>query len=83
MKSLIKEGLDYALHASLVCTRSHPKRMQITFRPLKTIDHDLLSTDIGKIDFNLDSKNVDSTIIIIIIIFIRINNYTYRVHIKH
>ena len=30
-----------------------------TFRPLKTIDHDLLSPDIGKIDFNLDSKNVD------------------------
>ena len=51
-----------ALHASLVCTRSHPKRKQITFRPLKTIDHDLLSTDIGKIDFNLDSKNVDSIV---------------------
>ena len=50
------------LHASLVCTRSHPKRKQITFRPLKTIDHDLLSTDIGKIDFNLDSKNVDSIV---------------------
>ena len=44
-----------ALHASLVCTRSHPKQKQITFRPLKTIDHNLLSTDIGKIDFNLDS----------------------------
>ena len=50
------------MHASLVCTRSHPKRKQITFRPLKTIDHDLLSTDIGKIDFNLDSKNVDSIV---------------------
>ena len=49
-----------ALHASLVCTRSHPKRKQITFRPLKTIDYDLLSTDIGKINFNLDSKNGDS-----------------------
>ena len=51
-----------ALHASPVCTRSHPKRKLITFRPLKTIDHDLLSTDIGKIDFNLDSKNVDSIV---------------------
>ena len=29
-------------------------------RPLKTIDHDLLSADIGKINFNLDSNNVDS-----------------------
>ena len=29
----------------------------ITFRPWKTIDHDLLSTDISKIHFNLDSKN--------------------------
>ena len=44
----------YALHAALVFTRSHPKRMQITFRPLKIIDHDLLSTDISKIDFNLE-----------------------------
>ena len=26
-----------ALHASLVCTRSHPKRKQITFRPLKLL----------------------------------------------
>ena len=43
-----------ALHAFLVCTRSHPKRKQIKFKPLKTIDHDILSTDIGKIDFNLD-----------------------------
>ena len=51
-----------ALHASLVCTRSHPKRKQITFRQLKTIDHDLLSADIGKINFNLDSKNVDSIV---------------------
>ena len=50
------------LHASLVCTRSHPKQKQITFRPLKTIDHDLLSTDIGKINFNLYSKNVDSIV---------------------
>ena len=51
-----------ALHASLVCTRSHPKRKQITFRQLKSIDHDLLSADIGKINFNLDSKNVDSIV---------------------
>ena len=51
-----------ALHASLVCTRSHPKRKQITFRQLKTIDHDLLFADIGKINFNLDSKNVDSIV---------------------
>ena len=51
-----------ALHASLVCTRSHPKRKQITFRQLKTIDHDLLSADISKINFNLDSKNVDSIV---------------------
>ena len=51
-----------ALHAYLVCTRSHPKRKQITFRQLKTIDHDLLSADIGKINFNLDSKNVDSIV---------------------
>ena len=50
------------MHASLVCTRSHSKRKQITFRPLKTIDHDLLSTDIGKIDFSIDSKNVDSIV---------------------
>ena len=28
---------------------------KITFRPLKTIDHDLLSTTISKIDFNIDS----------------------------
>ena len=48
-----------ALHASLVCTRSHPKRKQITFRPLKTIDHDILSADIRKINFNLDYQNVD------------------------
>ena len=33
-----------ALHASLVCMRGNPKRKQITFRPLKTIDHNLLST---------------------------------------
>ena len=26
-----------ALHASLVCTHSHPKRKQITFRPLKLL----------------------------------------------
>ena len=45
-----------ALHASLVCTRSHPKRKQITFRPLKTIDNDLMSADIRKINFNLDSQ---------------------------
>ena len=51
-----------ALHASLVCTRSHPKRKQITFTPLKTIDHDLLSADICKINFNLDSQNVDSIV---------------------
>ena len=39
---------DYcALHASLLCTRSHLKQKQITFIPLKTIDHDLLSTDIS------------------------------------
>ena len=50
------------LHASLVCTRSHPKRKQIKFRQLKTIDHDLLSADIGKINFNIDSKNVDSIV---------------------
>ena len=50
------------MHASLVCTRSHPKRKQITFRQLKTIDHDLLSADIGKINFNLDSENVDSIV---------------------
>ena len=50
------------MHASLVCTRSHPKQKQITFRQLKTIDHDLLSADIGKINFNLDSKNVDSIV---------------------
>ena len=55
---------DYcALHVSLVCTRSHPKRKQKTFRPLKTIDHDLLSADIGQINFNLDSKNVDSIVV--------------------
>ena len=48
-----------ALH---ICTRIHPKRKQITFRPLITIDNDLLSTDIGKIDFNLDSKNVNSIV---------------------
>ena len=51
-------ALLHLLHASLVCTRSHPKRKQITFRPLKTIDHDLLSTDIGKIAL----KNVDSIV---------------------
>ena len=50
------------MHASLLCTHSHPKRNQITFRQLKTIDHDLLSADIGKINFNLDSKNVDSIV---------------------
>ena len=33
-----------------------------TFRSLKTIDHDLLSADIGKINFNLDYKNVDSIV---------------------
>ena len=51
-----------ALYASLVCRRSHPKRKQIKFRPLKTIDHDLLSTDIGQIDFNLVYKNADSIV---------------------
>ena len=50
------------LHASLVCTRSHPKRKQTTFRQLKTIYHDLLSVDIGNINFNIDSKNVDSIV---------------------
>ena len=45
------------LHASLVCKRSHP-----SFRPLKTIDPDLLSTDNGKIYFNLDFKNIDSIV---------------------
>ena len=29
---------------------------------MKTIDHDLLSTDIGKIHLNTDSKNVDSIV---------------------
>ena len=48
-----------ALHASLVCTHIHPNRQQITFRPLKIINHDLLSIDISKIDFNLDFKNFD------------------------
>ena len=32
------------------------------FRQLKTIDHDLLFADICKINFNLDSKNVDSIV---------------------
>ena len=50
------------LHASLVCTGSHPKRKKITFRQLKTIDHDLLSPDIGKINFYLDSNYVDSIV---------------------
>ena len=35
---------------------------EITFRPLKTIDHDLLSADIRKINFDLDSQNVDSIV---------------------
>ena len=59
-----------ALHASLVCTCSHPKRNQITFKPLKTINHDLMSTDISKIDFNLDSKMVDSIVDTIIPLFL-------------
>ena len=29
---------------------------------MKTIDHDLMSTDISKIDFNLASKHVDSIV---------------------
>ena len=36
--------------------------MQITVRPLKTIDHDLLHADIRKINFNFDSQNVDSIV---------------------
>ena len=52
----------FLIIASLVCTRSYPKRKQITFRPLKLIDNDLLSADIRKINFNLDSKNVDSIV---------------------
>ena len=35
---------------------------QITCRPLKNIGHDLVSADIGKLDFNVDSKNVDSIV---------------------
>ena len=50
------------MHVSLVCMRSHPKRKQITFKPFKTIDHDLLSANIGEINFNLDSKNIDSIV---------------------
>ena len=37
----------------------HQQRKQITFRPLKIIDRDLLSSDISKTNFNLDAKNVD------------------------
>ena len=38
------------------------QRKQITFRLLITIGHDLLSADIGKIDFNINTKNIDSIV---------------------
>ena len=66
-----------ALHASLVCTRSYPKRKQITLRPLKTIDHDLLSADIRKINFNLDSQML---ILLLTIIILFLLHYWINMH---
>ena len=49
----------------------------ITFRPLKTFDHDLLSTDIGKIDFNFDSKML---ILLLTIITLFLLHYWINIH---
>ena len=48
-----------ALHASLVCTRTHQDRNKITYRCLKNIDKELFSRDIADIDFKLHSNDVD------------------------
>ena len=48
-----------ALHATITCTRNHPERKKITYRCLKNIKSDQLSIDISKIDFKIDSNDVD------------------------
>ena len=48
-----------ALHATITCTRNHPERKKITYRCLKNIKSDRLSIDISKIDFKIDSNDVD------------------------
>ena len=48
-----------ALHATITCTRNHPERKKITYRCLRNIKSDRLSTDISKIDFKIDSNDVD------------------------
>ena len=48
-----------ALHATITCTRNNPERKKITYRCLKNIKSDRLSIDISKIDFKIDSNDVD------------------------
>ena len=48
-----------ALHVTIACTRDHPGQKRITYRCMKNIDSDQLSTDISKIDFKTDCDDVD------------------------
>ena len=48
-----------ALHATITCTRNHTERKKITYRCLKNIKSDRLLIDISKIDFKIDSNDVD------------------------
>ena len=48
-----------ALHSTIACTRDHPGQKKITYRCMKNIDSDQLSTDISKIDFKTECDDVD------------------------
>ena len=52
-----------ALHATITCTRNHPKRKKITYRCVKNNNSDRLSIDISKIDFKIDSNDVDLIVV--------------------
>ena len=47
------------MHATITCTRNHPKRKKIAYRCLKNINSDRLSNDISNIYFKIDSNDVD------------------------
>ena len=47
------------LHSTIACTRDHTGQKTITYRCMKNIDSDQLSTDIFKIDFKIDCDDID------------------------
>ena len=55
-----KISYHMALHASLVCQRSHPERKYIFVRALRRINNDSLEADLAgiKTDFDCNDINV-------------------------